>query len=519
MFQCEPILHKFNFRWPAILDCSNLPERSDRGQLCMEAPSTDDAPYLDGAHAVPGGYTQNPEWIRLLEALRGRSAGALPGGVPRTTPVSGRSTDVCPPRFVYVAAIDAATGNDSCAPRCDVDVYFRREDKQFASVWMLVWAACCMASTVVMVLTFLIDTSRFRYPERPIIFIAMCYSMYSLAYLLGAVLGRPAVACTATPSGESFLIQRGVQSTWCIVTFLLLYFFGMAGAIWWVVLAVTWFLAAAKKWSREAITSLGSYFHLAAWAVPAVKTIVVLVMRRVDGDELTGLCYVGNHDPAALVGFVLVPLLAYLLIGTVFIGAGFAAMCRIRHDLRGDGLDIRKLEKLMAKIGVFSVLYTVPATCVLGCTGYALLHERLWREAARASRCHVTPGAGDAAAACAPLERSVPAVEVFMLRVFMSLVVGVTSGTWIWSSKTLASWRSFCARSLFRRRQPRKATALTSFPPLQPLTAHDKAAAGKRTVAATNASLQRPGSAGRVGQPHVQYHKCANTNPICTSRV
>lgn len=482
----------------------------------MEAPNADEAPYLNGANSVPGGYTQNPEWIRLLEALRGRSAVVLPGGLLRTTPRPAAASPVCPQRFVYVAAIDG-TGNDSCAPRCDVDVYFRREDKQFASVWMLVWAGCCMASTIVMVLTFLIDTSRFGYPERPIIFIAMCYSMYSLAYLLGAVLGRPAVACTATPSGEQFLIQRGVQSTWCIVSFLLLYFFGMAGAIWWVVLAVTWFLAAAKKWSREAITSLGSYFHLAAWAIPAVKTIVVLVMRRVDGDELTGLCYVGNHDPAALVGFVLVPLLAYLLIGTVFIGAGFAAMCRIRNGLRGDRRDIHKLEKLMAKIGVFSVLYTVPATCVLGCTGYALLHQREWREVARASRCHVT-GAG--MAACAPLERSVPAVEVFMLRVFMSLVVGVTSGTWIWSSKTLASWRSFCSRSLFRRRQPRK-TTVPSFPPLQPHPPHEKAptgkAAGKKNVSSTNVSLQRPCPEPR--QPHVQYHKCASTNPICTSRV
>ena len=478
----------------------------------MEAPRTDEAPFLDGVGAAPGGYTQNPEWIRLLEVLRGKSAVSLPGGLTGTTPHPLSGTPVCPPRFVFVPAIDGA-GNDSCAPRCDVDVYFRREDKAFASIWMLVWAVCCMASTLVMVMTFVVDTSRFRYPERPIVFIAMCYSMYSLAYLLGAVLGRPAVACSTTPAGEQFLVQRGVQSTWCIVTFLLLYFFGMAGAIWWVVLAITWFMAAAKKWSREAITSLGSYFHLAAWAIPAVKTIIVLVMRRVDSDELTGLCYVGNHDPAALVGFVLAPMLAYLLIGTIFIAAGFAAMCRIRHNLRGDGLDIRKLEKLMAKIGVFSVLYTVPATCVLGCTGYVYLHERQWRETARASRCRAANVAGELA--CTPLERSIPAVEVFMLRVFMSLVVGVTCGTWIWSSKTLASFRSFFARTILRRRPPRK-TTVPLFPPVQSYPLHEKAT-GTRVVPAIalNASLQRPD----IRQPNIQYQKCASTNPMCTSRV
>jgi hypothetical protein len=62
-----------------------------------------------------------------------------------------------------------------------------------------------------------------------------------------------------------------------------------------VILTVTWFLAAGRKWGQEAIEALSSYFHLAAWAIPAIQTIVILTMRRVDGDELTGMCYVGNQ--------------------------------------------------------------------------------------------------------------------------------------------------------------------------------------------------------------------------------
>lgn len=58
-----------------------------------------------------------------------------------------------------------------------------------------------------------------------------------------------------------------------------------------------------------------SYFHIAAWAIPAVKTIVILIMRLVDADDLTGLCYVGNQQQEALTGFVVAPLATYLLIG------------------------------------------------------------------------------------------------------------------------------------------------------------------------------------------------------------
>ena len=39
--------------------------------------------------------------------------------------------DNCPPRFVHVEKIE---GNNTCAPRCDVDVFFRKEDKHFAKV-------------------------------------------------------------------------------------------------------------------------------------------------------------------------------------------------------------------------------------------------------------------------------------------------------------------------------------------------------------------------------------------------
>jgi frizzled protein 4 len=92
-----------------------------------------------------------------------------------------------------------------------------------------------------------------------------------------------------------------------------------ASSLWWVILTLTWFLAAGLKWGHEAIQIHSSYFHLAAWAVPAIKTIVILVMRDVDADELTGICYVGNQNSRTLLGFVIVPLLVYLFIGITFL--------------------------------------------------------------------------------------------------------------------------------------------------------------------------------------------------------
>ncbi len=90
-----------------------------------------------------------------------------------------------------------------------------------------------------------------------------------------------------------------------------------------------------------------------------------------------------------------------------------------------------KLEKLMIRIGVFSVLYTVPATIVIACYFYEQHFRARWEQSytCRCREDYVTPD-----------------YSVFMLKYFMCLVVGITSGFWIWSGKTLDSWRRFYSR-------------------------------------------------------------------------
>lgn len=60
--------------------------------------------------------------------------------------------------------------------------------------WVASWAAVCCASCLFTVLTFLIDPSRFRYPERPIVFLAICYFIVGCAYVAGLGAGD-SVAC------------------------------------------------------------------------------------------------------------------------------------------------------------------------------------------------------------------------------------------------------------------------------------------------------------------------------------
>ncbi|XP_078001568.1 frizzled-10-A-like [Glandiceps talaboti] len=447
---CSPIMESFKFGWPESLDCSLLPEENDRTRLCMVAPNSSEG--SSGTIATPvHERPQDPSGD--LRPPIGRGGGTAPkedneDSTTQEEPCSSFNTK----RWVY------AEKTGKCAPRCDTDVYYQKSDKDFTETWLGIWGVLCCASAVCTVLTFCVDRSRFKYPERPIIFLSMCYFVYSIAYIVRLVVGPEAISCDETNNGVKYRIQEGLESTGCTIVFLTQYYFYMASSIWWVILTLTWFLAAGMKWGYEAIAAHSSYFHLVAWAIPAIKTIVVLIMRRVDGDELTGMCYVGNQDPKALLGFVIIPLFCYFIIGTSFIVAGFVYLFRIREVMKIGGRNIDKLEKLMVRIGVFSVLYTVPATSVIATYLYQYINMEEWETIAR-----INPCTNDACT----LSESIPNVPVLVVKIFMLLVVGITSGMWIWSSKTVNSWQKF-----FNKRCHRKKTntnyKIPGKPPLVP---------------------------------------------------
>ena len=408
--RCEPILNKFGFVWIPSLNCSRFPPKNNHEHMCMEGPSGDDLPISrSDQHNTVDDPHQDTSALSSLDLCADRRH---------------------PEMYHYL------NRSAICAQKCYEDVTFSSSNKDFAELWITIWASVCFISTFVTALTFLIDAQRFQYPERPVILLSMCYNLTSIAYIVRLLAGRQ-VACDTDGGTVPVLIQQGLQNTNCTIVFLLAYFFSTAAALWWVILSLTWFLAAGLKWSHEAIQRHSSYFHLVAWSIPAVKTIIILVMQVVDADELTGMCYVGFSNSMALLSFILIPLCIYFILGVTFLLAGFCALFRIRHQVRRDGGKTERLEMLMVRIGVFGILYAVPASVVIACHFYEYVNRHTWYD---------------------PNTTQLPSIEIFALKLLMSLVVGVTSGMWVWSSKTLNSWKSFCSRLCPGNNNPNKTT-------------------------------------------------------------
>lgn len=64
---------------------------------------------------------------------------------------------------------------------------------------------------------------------------------------------------------------------------MVLYFFLMAGSLWWVMLTLSWFLSTFFTWAAEAIDQRSQIFHTIAWTIPSIQTVVILVLKKVEG--------------------------------------------------------------------------------------------------------------------------------------------------------------------------------------------------------------------------------------------
>ncbi|XP_071101266.1 frizzled-2-like [Haliotis cracherodii] len=431
---CESLMNKFGFQWPESLKCEKFPtaglcvgeNNTEPEQTSKPTPTGTDYPIHPGGN---GGHSSGKKNDNVTRDLGFRCPLRLK----------------VPKGFDYRLKVGTQPPERDCGAPCH-DMFFKSDNREFARWWIGVWSCICLTSTLFTVLTFLIDMQRFRYPERPIIFLSGCYFMVALAYVVGFAL-REKVSCNEPfdpPNDETSLkmepiITQGTKKEGCTILFMMLYFFSMASSIWWVILTLTWFLAAGMKWGHEAIEANSQYFHLAAWAVPAIKTIAILAMGQVDGDVLSGVCFTGIFDVDALRGFVLAPLVVYLIIGTSFLLAGFVSLFRIRTIMKSDGTKTDKLEKLMVRIGIFSVLYTVPATIVIACYFYEQSFRDQWMVTWHAKVCEKYKFPCPYRVTSQPM----PDFNVFMIKYLMTVIVGITSGVWIWTGKTFLSWKQF----------------------------------------------------------------------------
>ena len=452
---CEDDLNRYDLAWPPHLDCDRYPTKDefplafchDNPEQLMIPPNIETNPVtVPGTDVERNGTDNGMFTVDISTDISTMDPGVrFEATCPASLNISSDST-LRGVNKKYVFA-----GLDNCAMNCS-GIYFSEVERNIlAPVFVLIFAIGCVIFTLFTVATFLIDRRRFHYPERPIIFLSFCYLIISVAYIVGSIsklagTQNRAFSCSddehiTLKETVSYVFQRlpnsqaSYKSASCVILFVMVYYFQMASAIWWVVLTLTWFLAAAMKWGEEAVERLWLLYHVLAWCIPALQVVIVMALQLVDGDQLSGLCYTGNANSVGLGVFVFLPLTFYLVLGIVFLVIGFTALINIRNQLQKDPAKSRKLGRLIVRIAVYSTLYIIPNLVLLILLLYELAKTNEWQQ-------HYIIQCGSSTDPNCVADIT-PSFAAFIIKYFALFSIGICSTSWILSSKTVSAWQKF----------------------------------------------------------------------------
>lgn len=447
---CEPVITEYNAAssWPEHLNCDQFPP-AGRAQCFPNFADLDmyrDRLDLPAIHGAP-----RPPIVKKADRFWSPDEVTTP---PSLTPCPDGP---CPPTELCPNGLRPGNmsgdyqeyqlaGVSRCGVRCDQNAYTEADDTVPAIV--LVFSVLGILATLFVIATFLIDRDRFQYPERPIVYLAVCYLIIALVLLVGSSskLAGSSLACSprTAPSG-SFAFQHLPQSNFglltaqsggCVAVFVFLYFAVTASLVWWNVLTFTWFLAATLKWAEEAIGKFWILYHFLAWGIPVVQTIIAMAVQLVDGDQLSGICFIGNSSNIGLAVFVFVPLVVYLGVGMVFLTIGLISLFHIHRQLAKDQTKSRRLSRLILRVGVFSSLYCIPNIILLLVYMFELAMKQQWQQA-------ILCGAGPNLVGCSDVNLDSPknGYPALVIKYIVWLVVACCISVWVISWKTVMAWK------------------------------------------------------------------------------
>lgn len=391
---CEPTLQDFGFSWPDQLNCTNFPLENNDHDMCMEGPAPDneDPPTPPPPRKIPKRPSHVRKPVHPWHKQTGQCLGYRQGN---------RS-------YAFINA------SERCGQICEADVLFTAENKRFAEIWMAVWTVACFMTSAFTVLLYLMDRSQFEIPDRAVVYLCICYCAQSVGYFIRLLLGRSAASCYQEGL-VSVLVHQGLQSYYCSSVFAFIYYFNNAASMWWVVVTISWFMCQPLNYPAQQVRKRMAALHYAAWIIPAFMMVAILVMRAVDAEELTGVCFVGNQNRDTLLAFVILPQTACLFLGCAFLISGGVTLYQARRsDASGKGYSAWNYPG--SRTWIFALLYIIPACCVLGVNIYEYVNRDSWTLNQNG-----------------PISR--PHVECFVFKMFMSVVVGITAGLWTWCSK------------------------------------------------------------------------------------
>lgn len=131
---------------------------------------------------------------------------------------------------------------------------------------------------------------------------------------------------------------------------------------------------------QERVDKKRVYFHLIAWSLPLMFTITTMAVGEIDGDYVTGICFVGIFNFAARAGLLLAPLAVTMIVAGYIIVRGLILLVKVKIDSREiiSEHSSRKIRSNIVRMGVFTLFMIVFCIITFIYHGYVFVNSEAW---------------------------------------------------------------------------------------------------------------------------------------------
>ncbi|XP_019364887.1 PREDICTED: smoothened homolog, partial [Gavialis gangeticus] len=336
---------------------------------------------------------------------------------------------------------------EGCGIQCQNPLFTEREHHEM-HVYIAAFSSVTIFCTFFTLATFVADWKNSnRYPAVILFYVNACFFVGSIGWLAQFMDGaRGEIVCRA--DGTMRLGEPTSNETLsCVIIFVIVYYSLMSGVIWFVMLTYAWHTSfKALGTTYQPLVGKTSYFHLVTWSIPFVLTVAILAVAQVDGDSVSGICFVGYKNYRYRAGFVLAPIGLVLIVGGYFLIRGVMTLFSIKSNHPGllSEKAASKINETMLRLGIFGFLAFGFVFITFGCHFYDFFNQAEWERSFREyvlceANVTIATQTNKPIPECEIKNR--PSLLVEKINLFAMFGTGISMSTWVWTKATLLIWR------------------------------------------------------------------------------
>ncbi|XP_034019485.1 smoothened homolog isoform X2 [Thalassophryne amazonica] len=336
---------------------------------------------------------------------------------------------------------------EGCGIQCD-NPLFTEEEHTDMHAYIAYFGTITLLCTFFTLATFLADWKNSnRYPAVILFYINACFFVGSIGWLAQFLDGaREEIVCKSDNTmrlGE----PSSSETLSCVTIFIIVYYSLMSGVIWFVMLTYAWHTSfKALGTTQQPLSGRTSYFHMVTWSIPFVLTVAILAIAEVDGDSVSGICFVGYKNYRYRAGFVLAPIGVVLAVGGYFLIRGVMTLFSIKSNHPGllSEKAASKINETMLRLGIFGFLAFGFVFITFGCHFYDFFNQAEWEKSFREyvlceANVTIASQTNKPIPECTIKNR--PSLMVEKINLFSMFGTGIAMSTWVWTKATILIWK------------------------------------------------------------------------------